>query len=299
MRGTLAELEPGDFELLAFPREVSGIAASKFQVSVPPRARHTHRSFRDIRSMIERARLHPSVQQEGSGTRPAWAVAGAWTGNAETAARLSGLLRRGRRGTRHPDRSSHRGYGVQTGAALPAHRLRRRLRRRRPSVDRPNLLRLVLGEPAPMPLEDELLVVETNIDDMPPGWFDWIFERLFRAGARHVWLSAAQMQKNRPAVVLHALVDPAQHANVVRAMLDEATSLGVRSYPVRRHTLVREERTLETPYGAVRIEAARMPDGHWNLAPEYDDCKRLAQEANVPLKLVYQAALAAARSRSD
>lgn len=361
VRDALAELDLGDYELLAFPREVSGISASKFQVSLPPHAPHTHRSFRDIRSMIERARLHPSVQQTALDIFHRLAVAearvhgvipddvtfhevGAVDSIVDIVSTAVGLhhfqieagyvsklpLGKGVIRAQHgalpvPGPATLellRGFPVcfgegegelvtPTGAAIVATVCKPGPpppltvcgigygAGDRQWTDRPNLLRLVLAEPAPMPLEDELLVVETNIDDMPPEWFDWIFERLFRAGARDVWLSAAQMKKNRPAVVLHALVDSAQHANVVRTMLDETTSLGVRSYPVRRHTLVREERTVETPYGTVRIKAARMPDGHWNLAPEYDDCKRLAQEANVPLKLVYQAAVAAARSSGN
>jgi uncharacterized protein (DUF111 family) len=127
-----------------------------------------------------------------------------------------------------------------------------------------------------------------------PEWFDWIFERLFAAGARDVWLTPAQMKKNRPAVTVHALADAGAQAGVVETMLNETPSLGVRVYPVRRHTLVREVRTVQTPYGEIRVKLARMPDGHWNVAPEYEDCRKAAEQTRTPLKLVYQAALAAA-----
>lgn len=162
--------------------------------------------------------------------------------------------------------------------------------------DRPNLLRLVLAEPSVPLLEEDLFVVETNLDDTQPEWFEWIFHRLFAAGARDVWLVPAHMKKNRPGMVLHALADAATQSAVVQAMLNETTSLGVRVYPVRRHTLVREEKTVETPYGSVRVKLARMPNGQWNVAPEYEDCKRAAERYQVPLKLVYQAALAIAQS---
>ncbi|GIW45189.1 MAG: UPF0272 protein [Candidatus Binatia bacterium] len=160
--------------------------------------------------------------------------------------------------------------------------------------DRPNVLRLVLAEPRIEESGDELFVVETNLDDMPAEWFEWVFERLFAAGARDVWLSPAQMKKNRPGTVLHALADAAAETAVSHVMLSETTALGVRVYPVRRHTLVRELRSVPTPYGEVRVKLARAPDGHWNVSPEYEDCKAAATRSGVPLKLVYQAALAAA-----
>ena len=161
-------------------------------------------------------------------------------------------------------------------------------------TDRPNVLRLLLAEPVVAGVEDDLFVVEANVDDAVPEWFDWIFERLFAAGARDVWLTPAQMKKNRPAVTVHALADAGAQAGVVETMLNETPSLGVRVYPVRRHTLVREVRTVQTPYGGIRVKLARMPDGHWNVAPEYEDCRKAAEQTRTPLKLVYQAALAAA-----
>lgn len=161
-------------------------------------------------------------------------------------------------------------------------------------TDRPNVLRLLLAEPVVAGVEDDLFVVEANVDDAVPEWFDWIFERLFAAGARDVWLTPAQMKKNRPAVTVHALADAGAQAGVVETMLNETPSLGVRVYPVRRHTLVREVRTVQTPYGEIRVKLARMPDGHWNVAPEYEDCRKAAEQTRTPLKLVYQAALAAA-----
>jgi uncharacterized protein (TIGR00299 family) protein len=161
-------------------------------------------------------------------------------------------------------------------------------------TDRPNVLRLLLAEPVVAGVEDDLFVVEANVDDAVPEWFDWIFERLFAAGARDVWLTPAQMKKNRPAVTVHALADAGAQTGVVETMLNETPSLGVRVYPVRRHTLVREVRTVQTPYGEIRVKLARMPDGHWNVAPEYEDCRKAAEQTRTPLKLVYQAALAAA-----
>ncbi|MCX8073677.1 MAG: nickel pincer cofactor biosynthesis protein LarC [Candidatus Binatia bacterium] len=357
VRRTLDALPLGEYEVRAFPRMIHGIRAYKFEVQVPAQAPHVHRAFRDIRAMIESARIDPRVQKWALQIFHHLAVAegrvhnvppedvtfhevGAVDSIIDIVATAVGLqhfqieagyvrtlpLGSGFVSSQHgvlpaPGPATVelvRGFPVHfgdgegelvtpTGAAIVATVCKPGPppplavlgvgygAGAREWSDRPNLLRLVLGEPAPQFTEDELMVVETNIDDMPPQWFDWVFERLFAAGARDVWLTPAQMKKNRPASVLHVLSDAAAHSAVMQVLLNETTSLGVRSYPVRRHSLIREERVVSTPYGEVRIKAARMPDGRWNLVPEYEDCKRLAHEVNVPLKLVYQAALAAAR----
>lgn len=361
VRGALAELDIGPYEIGVFQRELHGIRACKFQVFPPPQAPHTHRAFRDIRSMLEKARLHPTVKQRALSMFQRLAIAegrvhgvapedvtfheiGAIDSIVDIVATAVGLqyfqieaayvsklpLGTGTVRAQHgplpvPGPATVellRGFPVcfgvgegelvtPTGAAIVATACKPGVpppltvcavgygAGEREWTDRVNVLRLVLAEPATELVDDEVFVAETNLDDMPPEWFDWVFERLFAAGARDVWVSPVQMKKNRPGVVLHALSDPAAHAAVVRAILDETTSLGVRTYLVRRHTLVREERKVQTSYGCVRVKAARMPDGRWNLAPEYEDCKRLAEQANVPLKLVYQAALAAAHSKSE
>lgn len=164
--------------------------------------------------------------------------------------------------------------------------------------DRPNLLRLLLGTVAVSVASEEMVVVETNIDDANPEIYEYAMEQLFAAGARDVWLSPAQMKKNRPGTTLHALAEPAQRDVIAGIMLRETSSIGVRSYPVQRTALPREEISVDTEYGAVRVKLARAPDGSLNLAPEYESCKQRAHERGVALKLVYQAALGAARQRA-
>jgi uncharacterized protein (TIGR00299 family) protein len=164
-------------------------------------------------------------------------------------------------------------------------------------ADRPNVLRLLLGAIAAPSATDEMVVIETNIDDTNPELYDYVIERLFAAGARDVWLTPAQMKKNRPGVVLHALVDTAARAAVVEVMLRETSSIGVRYFTVGRTVLPREQLTLETEFGPLVVKIARAPDGTVNVAPEYDTCSRAARERGVPLKLVYQAAIAAAQGR--
>jgi uncharacterized protein (TIGR00299 family) protein len=164
--------------------------------------------------------------------------------------------------------------------------------------DRPNLLRLLMGTIAVNVVTDEMVVIETNIDDANPEIYEYVMEQLFAAGARDVWLTPAQMKKNRPGTTLHALAEPSQRDAIASVMLRETSSIGVRSYPVQRTALPREEVTVETEYGAVQVKMARAPDGTLNVAPEYESCKQRARARGVPLKLVYQAALAAARQRA-
>jgi uncharacterized protein (TIGR00299 family) protein len=164
--------------------------------------------------------------------------------------------------------------------------------------DRPNLLRLVLGEPVETPSIDNLLVVETNIDDLNPELYDHVMERLLGAGARDVYLTPVHMKKNRPGIVLSVLCREGDRERLAALILNETSAIGVRYYPVRRHILERTIKEVGTAYGPVRVKVALAPDGHENLAPEYDDCKRIATEQGVPIKQVYQAALAAAVQQS-
>ncbi|MFQ5667508.1 MAG: nickel pincer cofactor biosynthesis protein LarC [Candidatus Binatia bacterium] len=164
--------------------------------------------------------------------------------------------------------------------------------------DRPNLLRLVLGERVAATGHDTLTMIETNIDDFNPELYEHVMDQLFRAGARDVYLTPVQMKKNRPGIVLSVLSPDSNREDLSAVILSETSAVGVRYYPVRRHILARESRTVTTSYGPIRVKVALTPDGRENLAPEYEDCKRTAQAQNVPIKLVYQAALAAAADPS-
>ncbi len=162
-------------------------------------------------------------------------------------------------------------------------------------ADRPNLLRLLRGRAAPAVGSDELVEISTNIDDSSPELYEHVIELLFAAGARDVWLAPAQMKKNRPGTVLHVLSEPAARDALAALVLRETSAIGVRFHAVQRFVLPREQVTVGTEYGAVQVKIAHAPDGTVNLAPEYEDCRRIARERSVPLKAVYQAAIAAAR----
>jgi uncharacterized protein (TIGR00299 family) protein len=168
----------------------------------------------------------------------------------------------------------------------------------RRSPDRPNVLRAVLGTPVGQIDADHLVEIATNIDDANPELYEHVFEVLFAAGARDVWLVPAHMKKNRPGVVLHVLCDSSARDLIAALVLRETSALGVRFHAVERRILARERIEVTTAYGTIGVKIARAPDGSLNVAPEYEDCRRAARVHNVPLKLVYQAATAAAVPRS-
>jgi uncharacterized protein (TIGR00299 family) protein len=160
-------------------------------------------------------------------------------------------------------------------------------------ADRPNLLRVLLGERAAEVGVDSLFVLETNLDDLNPELYEHVMERLFGEGARDVFFEPIHMKKNRPAVLLSVLADPARREALVRVLFEETSTLGVRVSPVERVRIDRETREIETRFGRVRVKIGKGPGGVPNVAPEYEDCKRVANAAGVPLKLVYQEATAA------
>jgi uncharacterized protein (TIGR00299 family) protein len=161
--------------------------------------------------------------------------------------------------------------------------------------DRPNLLRVLLGTATAMPREDQLLILETNIDDLNPEIYEYVMERLFAAGARDVCFLPLQMKKNRPGVMLWVLGDVADREKLSAIIFAETSTLGVRSYPVTRVALPRESAEVSTTHGVVKVKLARTTDGRVHVAPEYEDCKRVAREKNLPLKVVYEEAILAAR----
>jgi uncharacterized protein (DUF111 family) len=155
---------------------------------------------------------------------------------------------------------------------------------------------VLLGNTIETPREEQLIVLETNIDDLNPELYEHVMEQLFAAGARDVFLSPIQMKKNRPGVLLWVLGDAADREKLSTVIFAETSTLGVRSYPVARIALRRESKEVTTPYGVVRVKLAYGPEGRVNLAPEYEDCKHLAQGKKVPLKVVYEAAVYSARA---
>ncbi len=157
--------------------------------------------------------------------------------------------------------------------------------------DIPNLLRIYVGmKQNTEGITDTVVLLETNIDDMNPEIYDHLSSRLFEASALDVYLTPIQMKKNRPAILLSILTSP-QNADRLREIIfKETTTLGIREQVMRRQCLSREWKTVETPYGEVRLKIAKLGDRIMTIAPEYEDCKRLSLEKGVPIKSVYAVA---------
>lgn len=155
---------------------------------------------------------------------------------------------------------------------------------------RPNLLRALLYEDA-APAEsgrDEVILLETNIDDSPPEVVGHLCGLLAEAGAVDVWTTPVMMKKQRSAVMLSVLVAPERKEAVLELMFTESSTFGIREYPVLRHCLERKFEEIETPYGRIRMKIGLFRGRVVSRSPEYEDCRRAAEAAGVPLKTVYQ-----------
>ncbi len=165
--------------------------------------------------------------------------------------------------------------------------------------DRPNILRVSIGETTDSNriagLEtDTLCLLETNIDDMNPQLFEAVFESLFEKGALDVWTTPIAMKKGRPAQKLSVLCPQNARDAILRAILRETTTLGVRVSHVERLSLKREFETVQTQFGEVKVKIARWDEENLRRAhPEWEDVKRLARERGVSAREVFDAARAA------
>jgi uncharacterized protein (TIGR00299 family) protein len=161
-------------------------------------------------------------------------------------------------------------------------------------TEKANVLRILIGENATSEAGEHwdapVSVIETNLDDMSPQIYGYFVERALAAGALDVFSTAVQMKKNRPGVLLTILCDAAHTARLMDLVFRETTSIGVRTYDVRRKVLDRESVPVETPFGEVRMKVSRMNGSVLNVTPEYEDCQRLAAEKGIPLKQVIAAA---------
>jgi pyridinium-3,5-bisthiocarboxylic acid mononucleotide nickel chelatase len=154
--------------------------------------------------------------------------------------------------------------------------------------DRPNALRIWLGEGAASGGQEQVVVLETNIDDMNPQWYDYLLERLLQSGALDCLLLPCQMKKNRPGVLLQVLCRPADRERLMGILLAETTTLGVRFYEAGRQSLARKSERLKTPWGPVGLKWIERLDPQKCPAPEftieYDDLKSLAAREHKSLK---------------
>ena len=163
------------------------------------------------------------------------------------------------------------------------------------TAERPNLVRVLIGEAAEALPRAEVSLLETNLDDLLPELVPDAVERCLAAGALDVWTVPAQMKKGRPGFVLSALARPADEAAVAAAILEETSALGVRVGRLRRYELDREERVVAVAGEQIRVKLGRLNGRVVNVAPEHDDCAAAARRLGRPVKSVWAAALAAAQ----
>jgi uncharacterized protein (TIGR00299 family) protein len=168
--------------------------------------------------------------------------------------------------------------------------------------DRPNILRLFIGNP-PSPSNpplskggqkggksgmgeisgEKILVIETCIDDMNPQIYEYAMEKFFKAGALDVYFTQVLMKKGRPGVKMTVLCNKEQLENLMKIVLKETSTIGLRFYEAKRRILHREIKTIDTEFGKVRVKFSRLGDDILKATPEYEDCKRIAKKLNIPL----------------
>jgi len=159
----------------------------------------------------------------------------------------------------------------------------------------PNILRLVIGE-VEAPVLSPMVQIETNIDDMNPQLYGHLLNRLFGVGALDVYFTPIQMKKNRPATMLSVIARRVDEAAIAHLILEETTTMGMRVIPIYRFEAERRLQTVQTEYGEVPLKLKLLDGKVIQASPEYEVCARLADEMNVRLIQVYNAALAAGLS---
>ena len=139
--------------------------------------------------------------------------------------------------------------------------------------------------------EDEVVVLEANLDDQSPQIIGYVADLLLAEGALDVFTTAVQMKKSRPGTLVTVLAKPLDAAKLRELLFRESSTLGVRSRHERRHILERRHEAVRTQWGEVRIKVGSLAGGDSQFAPEYEDCRSIAVEHHVPLKIVMQEAL--------
>lgn len=168
----------------------------------------------------------------------------------------------------------------------------------------PNLLRVSIGEKILSDrdlmdgyVHDEALLIETNIDDMNPEFYDYIMDKLFSQGALDVFLTPIQMKKNRPAQMFSIIVYEQNLKEILKVLFSESTTLGVRIKEVKRLKLTQQNFIAETKYGKIKVKVGIFKEDIKTIAPEYQDCQKIAQQYQVPLKEIYEEAKKVAYDR--
>jgi uncharacterized protein (TIGR00299 family) protein len=160
--------------------------------------------------------------------------------------------------------------------------------------DVPNLLRVFLGETASETGSGhKALLLESNIDDMNPEFYDYISERLFDAGASDVYYTQVIMKKGRPGIVLKVICEKGLEDVIRGIIFRESTTLGIRTFEFNKETLAREFGKVMTDFGEVTIKRSFYKGTEVSVKPEYEECKRIAALNAIPVREVYAKIMAA------
>lgn len=165
----------------------------------------------------------------------------------------------------------------------------------RDNKTRPNVLRAILGEVTESASHDwetdTVAVLETNLDDINAELLGNFLEKALAAGALDVFHTPIQMKKNRPGVLLTVLCAEADADRFSEMLLRQTSAFGVRRHIAERRKLRREFTTVHTPHGEVSVKIGRLDGRIVQAAPEYDSCRKLAEQSGIPLKEIYEAAV--------
>jgi uncharacterized protein (TIGR00299 family) protein len=153
--------------------------------------------------------------------------------------------------------------------------------------DRPNLLRIITGDIQKGGLSDTVAILEANIDDSNPEWLGYIMEKLFKEGALDVSYTLAYMKKNRPGIKIEIIAPPDLKDHLMDILFRESTTIGIRYRYSHRKTLIRESIKIDSPWGEISAKKIIHPDDSIFIQPEYEACKKIAEEQGVPLKEIY------------
>lgn len=150
----------------------------------------------------------------------------------------------------------------------------------------PNLFRLMIGEYVEGFSIDESYIIETNIDDMNPEFYPYVIERLLNAGAQDAYLVPIIMKKGRPGIILSTLCEANLLEEILKIIYRETTTLGVRILKIDRRKLIRDSEIVKTKFGDVKVKVI-LTDSGKKYVPEFEECKKIAMEKNLPISEVY------------
>jgi uncharacterized protein (DUF111 family) len=158
-------------------------------------------------------------------------------------------------------------------------------------------LRVWIGEIATEPADGGEVLLETNIDDMNPQFFEVLLERVQAAGALDTWLTPVTMKKGRPAQVISVIAPADRRATIESILIENSTTLGVRATAIERTKAARTIEPIATRWGDVRVKFRRWNGRVIDATPEYEDCAAIARNGDLPIRLVWDEAKRLSESR--